>query len=666
MSCVEVKNVFFSYNNGDKEEKILNGINMSVDRGTIYTLIGASGCGKTTLLSCLMCIQKPQSGELKVFNQKSAKIPKLIGFMPQQNSLVAELTINETLQYFGHLYEMKQEIFDERFEMISELLDLPDKNLQIRDLSGGEQRRISLAATIIHDPKLLILDEPTVGLDFLLREKIWEFLFQKTTNDNVTAIITTHYISEAANAHRCGFMRNGILIAEDSPNAILDKLNIESLDEAFYHLCTKKENENQIILESENFGREQNEEKIEEQKIFRPKIMKGLLIKEFHRIRRQPLEIFIIFIMPVFQFYLFLIAIGAIPNDLILGIVNNEDQNCNKYTINNSIPIDKCSEATFSCEFTNHVINNNFQKVLYNTHHQALHDFKESNLFGFVEIPKNFTQIIFDETENRTGAVEVFLDNSKYHLLLYTKSKIMSAFLDFMDELAGRCNVNELIRGRPIKFEELYAPLSFDIRTTLMTAIMLSLPFTMTNIFALLIISDTRIAGVWNRTLLCGVKLTEIILANAIECIFISIVIAASMIIGQDFIFGAEVLGSKFLVFSLITGICIVGFMMGFFISILCDKFQASSGLGQLITILTVFTTGLIWPVESLSPWIIPISYIHPLTFPFIANRNIILKGVEICHSSVILGFFVINAWIIVLAVSSYFLLKTKKFSRNF
>jgi ABC-type multidrug transport system ATPase subunit len=316
-----------------------------------YTLIGASGCGKTTLLSCLMGVRAVDSGDLRVTTRRSS-----IGFMPQENSLVAELTIGETLRYFARLHEMDRETFEDRHEMIRKLLELPDDDSQICDLSGGEQRRVSLAATIIHDPKLLILDEPTVGLDFVLREKIWRYLVEKTETDGVTAIITTHYIGEAAKANRCGFMRNGVLIAEDDPRVILERFGVGSLDEAFYKLCVMRDgsgggsggdydvksycddkngdkNGREKVVEGDTFdmgghgivshaendeddvdhdknnddhdndNNDDNERTISEnkiiqvkidhnekgKKIIRPRVMKGLLIKEFHRMKRQPL-----------------------------------------------------------------------------------------------------------------------------------------------------------------------------------------------------------------------------------------------------------------------------------------------------------------------------------------------------------------------------------------
>jgi ABC-type multidrug transport system ATPase subunit len=204
-------------------------------------LVGASGCGKTTLFNCILGMYKIDGGEIKIFNKKveASNFQHVIGYMPQKTSLVPELTILEMLHYFANMQLMKRAAFEDRFAMISELLELPAGNSMIRNLSGGEQRRLSLAVAIIHDPLLLILDKPTVGLDFELCDKIWKFLHRQSSEKGLTVLITTHYLSAAAKAHRCGFMRNGVLIAEDEPLRILEHLNAETMDEAFYQLCSK-------------------------------------------------------------------------------------------------------------------------------------------------------------------------------------------------------------------------------------------------------------------------------------------------------------------------------------------------------------------------------------------------------------------------------------------
>jgi ABC-type multidrug transport system ATPase subunit len=150
--------------------------------------------------------------------------------MPQETALIGELTIKETIYYFGKIFQVEMERLRERYTMLKNLLELPRGDQRVEECSGGQQRRVSFAAAMIHEPDLLILDEPTVGLDPILREKIWDFMLH----------VTTHYIDEAKQADRCGLMRNGILLAEDTPRNIISRHEVENLEEAFLKLCTKR------------------------------------------------------------------------------------------------------------------------------------------------------------------------------------------------------------------------------------------------------------------------------------------------------------------------------------------------------------------------------------------------------------------------------------------
>lgn len=267
-------------------------------------MIGASGCGKTTLLSCIMGMRILENGTIKVLgrkieHEKPPKVGHLIGYMPQNTALIPELTIREILNYFGNIFQMDKTVFKERYKMIKELLELPSESRRIENLSGGQQRRVSIAASIIHNPLILILDEPTVGLDSLLRDKIWDFLLNSTRTSKLSVIITTHYISEAENAHRCGLMRDGVLLAEDSPKNIITRYSATNLDEAFLNLCLLKKKISVESFES-TFLDEQNDqqniinesegtvEPFEKRKKFSKQTISALLVKEFIRISRQP------------------------------------------------------------------------------------------------------------------------------------------------------------------------------------------------------------------------------------------------------------------------------------------------------------------------------------------------------------------------------------------
>lgn len=207
-----------------------------------YSMMGASGCGKTTLISCLVGINQLDSGTIEVFGEDVYRLKKSrIGYMPQDPALIFNFNIREIIWFFGTIVGMDSKRINERFEFLKKLLELPEDKKLIRDCSGGQQRRISLALTLLHEPELLILDEPTVGVDPLLRCKIWDYLMELTTSNRVTVLLSTHYIEEARQSTCVGVMRNGVLIAEDSPINILQKCDANSLEAAFLRLSISQD-----------------------------------------------------------------------------------------------------------------------------------------------------------------------------------------------------------------------------------------------------------------------------------------------------------------------------------------------------------------------------------------------------------------------------------------
>ncbi|CAL8115332.1 unnamed protein product [Orchesella dallaii] len=237
--AVSVKHAYKSYGKG---EQVLSNLTMTVKEGTIYTLLGSSGCGKTTLLSSIVGMTELDKGEVEIFGHKpgtkACGIPgKKIGYMPQEIALYGEFTIREVMSYFGVIHGMDSDVIEDRRVFLTRFLNLPKGNRYIRNLSGGQQRRVSFATALLHEPRILILDEPTVGVDPLLRRNIWQHLLNLAETRNTTVLITTHYIEEAAGAHRIGLMRNGRLLAEDSPRRLLHNYGFEKLEDVFFKLC---------------------------------------------------------------------------------------------------------------------------------------------------------------------------------------------------------------------------------------------------------------------------------------------------------------------------------------------------------------------------------------------------------------------------------------------
>lgn len=160
--------------------------------------------------------------------------------MPQEIALYGEFTIKETMMYFGWIFGMKTSEIMERLQFLLNFLDLPSQNRMVKNLSGGQQRRVSFAVALMHDPELLILDEPTVGVDPLLRQSIWNHLVNITKAGQKTVIITTHYIEEARQAHTIGLMRSGRLLAEESPQSLLIHYRCTNLEDVFLKLSRKQ------------------------------------------------------------------------------------------------------------------------------------------------------------------------------------------------------------------------------------------------------------------------------------------------------------------------------------------------------------------------------------------------------------------------------------------
>ena len=172
--AVQTRDVCFGFT---KNRPILHNVSINVRSASIYGLLGPSGCGKTSLLRCILGQLKPKSGSIVVLGRPPGAPGSLVpgpgaGYMPQELALYSEFTVRETVSYFGKLYAMSKESIVERSHFLIRFLHLTSVQDQLcRDLSGGQKRRVSLAAALVHSPPLVILDEPTVGVDPLLREK---------------------------------------------------------------------------------------------------------------------------------------------------------------------------------------------------------------------------------------------------------------------------------------------------------------------------------------------------------------------------------------------------------------------------------------------------------------------------------------------------------------
>ena len=220
---------------GDKQ--VLKDVSMSVPYGCIYGLLGPSGCGKTTSVKIMAGISESTSGDTYVLGRKMPQLSLMneIGYMAQSDALYMMLSAADNLEFFAAIYGMKKEQYKKRILEVMELVNLAeDLNKPVAAYSGGMKRRLSLAMAILHNPKVLILDEPTVGIDPLLRQDIWKELYQMSDN-GVTILVTTHVMDEALKCHQLAMMRRGVMIAQGTPKELQDNIGAASIEEAFIH-----------------------------------------------------------------------------------------------------------------------------------------------------------------------------------------------------------------------------------------------------------------------------------------------------------------------------------------------------------------------------------------------------------------------------------------------
>lgn len=231
--CIILNNVCKRY--GDKD--VLKDVSLTVPYGTIYGLLGPSGCGKSTTVKIVSAISEATSGETFVLGKQMPQLEMVrqIGYMAQSDALYGDLTAKQNLQFFGSLYGLKGKVLNSRMEEVLNLVNLlKDSHKKIDEFSGGMKRRLSLAMTLLHKPQVLILDEPTVGIDPLLRKDIWEELY-KLTADGITILVTTHVMDEAEKCNQLSMMREGRLIASGTPTEIQKSVGVSSLEEAFLY-----------------------------------------------------------------------------------------------------------------------------------------------------------------------------------------------------------------------------------------------------------------------------------------------------------------------------------------------------------------------------------------------------------------------------------------------
>ncbi len=223
------------------DARVVENVALRVKKGEIYGLLGPNAAGKTTLIKILCSLLKPTAGAAYVLGKRvpNPDVAPLIGYMPQELALYSNVSVHENMEFYGTIFGLNKGRIQKRERELLQLIDLDaHADTIVHTLSGGMQRRVSLACALLHEPRLLFLDEPTVGVDPQLRETFWDY-FVGLKDRGTTVLITTHYMDEARRCDRVGFMHAGKLIAEGLPRDLLDLTHTDSLEDAFLVLLQR-------------------------------------------------------------------------------------------------------------------------------------------------------------------------------------------------------------------------------------------------------------------------------------------------------------------------------------------------------------------------------------------------------------------------------------------
>ena len=223
-----------------KDKLAVSSLNLNIKNGELFSLLGTNGAGKTTSIKMLSTLILPTSGEAKVYgydiNKESQKIKEIINVSPQETAIAPNLTVLENLNFMAGIYKIKNK--KEKIDELIKIFRLEEVLKQkAKTLSGGWQRKLSIALALINNPKVLFLDEPTLGLDVIARKELWTVI--ENLKGKITIILTTHYMEEAEKlSDRVGIMNKGKLIKIGTVKELISKTKTKNLEEAFVKLVT--------------------------------------------------------------------------------------------------------------------------------------------------------------------------------------------------------------------------------------------------------------------------------------------------------------------------------------------------------------------------------------------------------------------------------------------
>ncbi|KAN0023111.1 hypothetical protein ACTFIU_009194 [Dictyostelium citrinum] len=694
--AISLKNVCRGYGN----TKVIDNLNLQIKSGTINCLIGASGSGKTTILRTILGRLIPDSGEVLVFGKKPHDIGgvpgSICGFCPQEGALYYDLTLDHTLNFFSNVHQIPKDKFESKKSEIIKLLDLPQINSRsVGLLSGGQKKRVSLAVALLHSPKLLILDEPTVGIDMEVASNIWSYL-RSLANSGVTIIITTHYINEAVGSDNVFLLRDGKILENGQPKHLIERYESQTLEEVFLKLCKRdnaqsvvdsKRNNNsyfssQDIIDVEShvvnsndsnnnryynsYNDNNNEYGDNDANDDDKKPLIGIS-KDSSRnniITDGPTKTTKEggFLFRLYKILLHSVAIGKrkfiqiIRNKVVLSFellspsvqvllyflaIGGSPKNLEFGVVN-------LDAGPIGSMYINSLSNTGvFNFHNYNSTTEAIEQIKSGNSFGLLDINAQFSEAILENYMNLSqynpnGQIDLYMDFTNYQITLIVEQQLELSFEALVKQQANITMnpikiVTPTVYGNPnSKFIDFLAPGMVCLISFAHAISITSVSFV-----------KEKVDGSLDRLFAYGVRTSSIVFGHFLGHLPLLLVQITVLLLIAIYGFNVPIEGNIALVFLMTVSLAFVGMSLGLVISAVSRVETEAIQLSLGVYFPTLICSGTLWPLQSLPKWFVWFPNILPATHAGNAMRDIMLKGVGIHYKEVWVAFLVVLGWLI-------------------
>uniref|UniRef100_A0A1B6CAU9 Uncharacterized protein n=1 Tax=Clastoptera arizonana TaxID=38151 RepID=A0A1B6CAU9_9HEMI len=648
---------------------ILKGLNMTAPEATIYGLLGPSGCGKTTLLRCIVGRLKLDAGEINV---KAGRRDN-VGYMPQELGLYEYMTIDEAFHFYGCLYGLKLDVALARGTDLIKFLELPEGSRFIGTLSGGQQRRVSFAVSLIHDPDLLILDEPTVGIDPVLSKAIWERLIEMTVCQRKTIILTTHYIEEARQAHTIGLMRDGTLLAEQPPLQLMAMRNCNTLEQAFLelsqiHEAARSSEEIEKYPDSKNY--QQKPTLIDKHKTWNTNRFLAQLLKNVVWFSRNIPSMLFLLSLPAIIALICQLVFASEPKNLNLAIVSDELVNGFQDCL--SPPDYNCTHSSrpLSCRFLDYVRTYEIKHQEFEKLSIAKDAVRSGQAWGVLHFSKNYTTSVIDRLEYGRHTpdeiiddsnIDIWMDMSNMWISTMLRRNLQKAILDTFGSLLSDCNYSSRIAAIPLKFEEaVYGLKEPSFMHYVAPGVICTFSFYLTVMYTTGAIMMEKSIGL-ERSLVAGMTKLEVVAAHVVVQTFVGLKQAAILLICCYGFYDNPMHGNIFLIALLLVFLEMMGLWYGLLLAIGFDSQRdaTNAGIGTVNALFMV--CGIMWPIQGMH-WVLKsIVWAIPVQPAVETYRAIAERGWSITHPTVYMGFVSTFIWTIIFIVFSILLARKNK-----